>query len=145
MSHAMQGHPRWTGHVREFWQNMIHWRREQPTTPVFLPQKRHVQNEKAKRYDTSKRDLPDWEVSNMLWEKNREIAPGRMKRLGQSQHDVQLWMCLLVKVKSDVEQYCVGTWTIRSMNQGKLDVVKQEMARLNINVLGIRELKWTGI
>ena len=38
------------------------------------------------------------------------------------------------------EQYCIGTWNVRSMNQGKLDVLKQEMARLNINILGIREL-----
>ena len=37
----------------------------------------------------------------------------------------------------------MGTWNVRSMNQGKLDVVKQEMARLNINILGISELKWT--
>ena len=39
------------------------------------------------------------------------------------------------------EQYCLGTWNIRSMNQGKLEVVKQEMARVNINILGISELK----
>ena len=39
------------------------------------------------------------------------------------------------------EQYCIETWNVRSMNQGKLDVVKQEMARLNINILGISELK----
>ena len=40
------------------------------------------------------------------------------------------------------EQYCIGTWNIRSMNQGKLEVVKQEMARVNIDILGISELKW---
>ena len=43
------------------------------------------------------------------------------------------------------EQYCIGTWNVRSMNQGKLEVVKQEMARVNVNILGIRELKWTGM
>ena len=43
------------------------------------------------------------------------------------------------------EQYCIGTWNVRSMNQGKLEVVKQEMARVNINILGIRKLKWTGM
>ena len=42
------------------------------------------------------------------------------------------------------EQYCIGTWYVRSINQGKLDVVKQEMARVNIDILGISELKWTG-
>ena len=41
------------------------------------------------------------------------------------------------------EQYCIGTWNIRSMNQVKLEVVKQEMARVNIDILGISVLKWT--
>ena len=43
------------------------------------------------------------------------------------------------------EQYCIGTQNVRFMNQGKLEVVKQEMARMNINILGISELKWTGV
>ena len=43
------------------------------------------------------------------------------------------------------EQYCIGTWNVRSMNPGKLEVVKQEMSRVNIDILGIRELKWTGM
>jgi len=41
------------------------------------------------------------------------------------------------------EQYCIGTWNVRSMNQGKSEVVKQEMARVNIDILGIKELQWT--
>ena len=49
------------------------------------------------------------------------------------------------KVQCCEEQYCIGTWNVRSMNQGKLEVAKQEMARVNINILGIRELKWTGV
>ena len=49
------------------------------------------------------------------------------------------------KVQCYKEQYCIGTWNVRSMNQGKLDVVKQEMARVNINILGICELKWMGM
>ena len=43
------------------------------------------------------------------------------------------------------EQYCIRTWNVRSMNQGKLEVVKQEMARVNIDILGISELKWMGM
>ena len=43
------------------------------------------------------------------------------------------------------KQYCIGTWNVRSMNQGKLEVVKQEMARVNVEILGITELKWTGM
>ena len=42
-------------------------------------------------------------------------------------------------------QYCTGTWNVRSMNHGKLEVVKQEMARVNIDILGISERKWTGM
>ena len=41
------------------------------------------------------------------------------------------------------EQYCIGTWNVRSLNQGKLEVVKQQMARVNVDILGISELKWT--
>ena len=47
------------------------------------------------------------------------------------------------KVRCCKEQYCIGTWNVRSMNQGKLEVVKQEMARVNINILGINELRRT--
>ena len=47
------------------------------------------------------------------------------------------------KVECCEEQYCIGTWNVMSMNQGKLEVVKQEMARVNIDILGITELKWT--
>ena len=43
-------------------------------------------------------------------------------------------------VQSCKEQYCIGAWNVRSMNQGKLEVVKQEMARVNVNILGISEL-----
>ena len=45
------------------------------------------------------------------------------------------------KIQCCKEQYCIGTWNVRSMNQGKLEVVKQEMARVNVNILGIGELK----
>jgi len=61
----------------------------------------------------------------------------------QKQHSVvdvtgdgsKIWFCK--------EQYCIGTWNVRSMNQGKLEVVKQEIARVSIYILGISELKWT--
>ena len=42
------------------------------------------------------------------------------------------------------EQFCIGTWSVRSMNQGMLEMIKQEMARGNIDILGINELKWIG-
>ena len=49
------------------------------------------------------------------------------------------------KIQCCKEQYCIGTWNVRSMNQGKMEVVKQEMARVNVDILGISELKWTGM
>ena len=49
------------------------------------------------------------------------------------------------KVQCCKEQYCIGTWNVRSMSQGKLEVVKQEMARVNVDILGISKLKWTGM
>ena len=49
------------------------------------------------------------------------------------------------KVQCCKELYCLGTWNVRSMNQDKLEVVKQEMARVDVNILGISELKWTGM
>ena len=49
------------------------------------------------------------------------------------------------KVGCCEEQYCIGTWNVRSMNQGKLEVVKQEMARVNLNIPGISKLRWIGM
>ena len=63
----------------------------------------------------------------------------------QKQHPVVAGTGDGSKVRCCKEQYCIGTWNVRSMNQGKLEVVKQEMARVNVNILGLRELKWTGM
>ena len=49
------------------------------------------------------------------------------------------------KVRCRKEQYCIETWNVSSMNQGKLNVVKHEMVRINVDILGISELKWTGV
>ena len=49
------------------------------------------------------------------------------------------------KVRCCKEQYCIATWNVRSINQGKLEVVKQEMARVNIDILRTGKLKWTGM
>ena len=49
------------------------------------------------------------------------------------------------KIRCCKEQYCIGTWNVRSINQGRLEVVKQEMVRVNIDFLGISELRWTGM
>ena len=90
---------------------------------------------------------PGQKLPDMLLEKSREKAPEGMKKLSQSGNNAQVWIYLVMKVKVQCykEQYCIGTWNIRSMNQSKLEVVKQEMARVNTDILGISELKWTGM
>ena len=70
-----------------------------------------------------------------------------MNRLSQSGNNVWKHPCLDVpsgenKIWCCKEQYCIGTWNIRSINQGKLEVVKEEMARVNIDILRINEQKW---
>ena len=49
------------------------------------------------------------------------------------------------KAQCHKEQYYIGTWNVRSLNQGKLEVIKQEMARVNVDILGISKLKWIGM
>ena len=71
--------------------------------------------------------------------KNEETEPK------QKQHSVVDVTGHGSKVQCCKEQYCIGTWNVRSTNQGKLEVVKQEMARVNVDILGISELKWTGM
>ena len=73
-----------------------------------------------------------------------EIAPKYCisdSLLTMREHNPQLWKRLVVKVKSDAlkNNNCIGTWDVRSMNQGELVMIKQEMARLSIGILGISE------
>ena len=68
-----------------------------------------------------------------------EEAKSKQKQhpvVDMSDGESKVWCCK--------EQYCIGTWNVRPTNQGKLDVVKQEMTRMNIDILGISELKWMG-
>ena len=79
---------------------------------------------------------PGQKVSNMLLGNSRGqllIASERMKWLGQSKSDIQLWMCQVMKVKSNAvkNSTILETWNVRFMNQGKLEVVNQEMTRVN--------------
>ena len=77
------------------------------------------------------------------WRNNSRKNEGMEPK--QKQHPVADGTGDRSKVQCCKEQYCIGTWNIRSMNQGKLEVVKQEMTRVNINILGITELRWTGM
>ena len=83
----------------------------------------------------------------MLLEISEEVTPETFKRQSQSEKNTQERMLLVMEVKSDAvkKQHCIGTWIVWSMNQAKLEVVKQAMARVNIDILGICELKWTGM
>ena len=82
----------------------------------------------------------------MLLEISGEITPERIKRQSQSKNNSVVDVTGDgSKVRCCKEQYCIGTWNVRSMNQHKLEVVKQEMARVNVDILGISELKWTGV
>ena len=99
---------------------------------------------KRQRYMTLKDELPtnigaqyatreEWRNNsrrNDEAEPKRKQSPGVDVSGGESQ------------VRCCKEQYCIGTWNVRSMNQGKLDGVKQELARVNTGILGISELKW---
>ena len=81
----------------------------------------------------------------MLLEISGEISAERVKEPKQKQHPVVDGTGDGSKVHCSKVQYCIGTWNVRSMNQGKLEVVKQEMERMSINILGISELKRTGM
>ena len=148
MNHAIQGHARWTCHSEEFWQNAVHWRKEWQTTPELLQWEPHEQYEKANRFNTGRSALHRSEgVQYVTGEEQRAITNSYRKneevRPKQKWHSVANISGGESKVWSCKEQYCIGTWNVRSMNQGKLDKVKQEKARVNIDILGINELKWT--
>ena len=99
---------------------------------------------KGKKIEYWKMNFPGQEVPNKLLEISGEITPERVKgwttpSCGCDCDRSKVW-CYKECCK---EQYCIGTWNVRSMNQCKLEVVKQEMARVNVDILGISELKWT--
>ena len=85
----------------------------------------------------------DWQVPICYWRnnyrKNEETEPK------QKQYPVLDVTGNGSKVRCCKEQYRIETWDVKSMNQGKLEVVKQEMARVKINILGISKLKWNGM
>jgi len=77
------------------------------------------------------------------WRNNSRKNEGMEPK--QKQHSVVNGTGDRTKIRCCKEQYCIGTWNVRSMNQGKLEVVKQEMTRVKIDVLGISELRWIGM
>ena len=97
------GDPKWMGHSEEFWQNMVHSRRKLQSTPVFLPGEPQRQYEKAKSMTLEDEPHRLEGIQQATEEEQRAITNSseRMKWLGWSGNDAQLWTCLVVKVKSD--------------------------------------------
>ena len=149
MNHARQGHPRWMGHKEEFWQNMIHWRREWQTTPVFLPREPHNSMKKQKDM-TPENEPPSSEgVRYATGEEQRSITDSSRKNEVAAPKWKQRSVVDVSGGESKVrccKEYCIGTWNVRSMNQGKFEVVKQEMARVNIGILRNQwtKMDWNG-
>ena len=134
------------GHGGEFWQKVVH--REGNGKPLQYPCLENPMNSMKKQKDRTLKDELLRSVGTQYatgdqWRnnsrKNEEMEPK------QKQHPVvdvtgdgsKVWCCK--------EQYYIGTWNVRSMNQGRLEVIKQEMARVNVDTLGISRLKWTGM
>ena len=124
---------------------MVHWKREWQTTSVLLPEN-PMNSIKRQKDKTLKDELPrsvgtqyptgeKWRNNSR---KNEETEPK------EEQHPVVDVTADGSKVQCCKEQYCIGTWNVRSVNQGKLEVIKQEMARVNIDILENNELKWMG-
>ena len=88
-------------------------------------------------------------MPNILLVISGEITPDRMKDAAKvKQHPVAGGTGDRRKVRCCKEQHCIGTWNVRSMNQGKLEVVKQELARVNVDILGIENsngLEWVNL
>ena len=91
-----------------------------------------------------KEELPSWSVGAQYATGDRNSRKNEGMEPKQKQYVVVDVTGDRSKGQCCKEQYCIGTWNVRSMNQGKLEV-KQEMERVNIDILGISELKWTGM
>ena len=135
------------GHGGDIWQNMGPLEKEMANHLSILALRTLWTVWKHKKDRTLKDEFPrsigtqyaageEWRSSS---EKNEKAEPK------QKQHSVVDVTGDGSKVWSCKEQYCIGTWNGISMNQGKLEAVKKEMTRMNINILGISELKWTRI
>ena len=108
---------------------------ENPMNSMKRPKGRTLKDELPRSVGAQYATGDQWRNNSR---KNEETEPK------QKQHSVVDVTGDGSKVRCCKEQYCIGTCNVRPMNQGKLAVVKQEMASVNINILGISELRWTG-
>jgi len=109
---------------------------ENPMNSMKRQKDRTLKDELPRMVDAQYATGDQWRNTSR---KNEETKPK------QKQHPVVDVTGDGSKVQCYKEQYCIGTRNVRSMNQGKLEVIRQEMARVNIDILGISELKWTGM
>ena len=100
------------------------------------------QNDKTLK-DEVRRSVGAQYATGDQWRNNSRKNEGMEPK--QKQHPVVDGTGDRSKVRFCKDQYCIGTWSVRSINQGKLEVVKKEMTRVNIDILGISELRWTGM
>ena len=112
MNHAMQCHPRQTGRSGEFWQNVVHWRREWQTTSEFLPWESHEQYEKAKRYDTERWTPRLLSVQYATGEEQRNNSRSEQAESKWKQRPPVDVSGVKSKVRCYKEQYCIGTWKV---------------------------------
>ena len=146
LSHAEWGDSRRVGHGGEIWQNVVHWRGN--SKPLQYACLENAMNSMKRQNDRIvKEELPRLVGAQYAtgdqWRNNSKKNEG-MEPKQKQYPDVDVTGDRS-KVQCCKDQYCIGTWNVRSMNQGKLEVVKQEMVRANVNILGISELKWTGM
>ena len=125
---------------------MVHWRREWQTISVFLPldsmNRMKRQNDSILKEELT-RSVGAQYATGDHWRNNSRNNEGMEPK--QKQHPVVYVPGDRSQVRHFKEQYCIETWNVRSMNQGKLEVAKQEMARVNFDILGINKLRWTGM
>ena len=137
------------GHGGEVWQNVVHWSTgegngkqlqysclENPMNSMKRQKDRTLKDELSRSVGAQYATGDQWRNNSR---KNEEMEPK------QKQHPAVVVTGDRSKIWCCKEQYCIGTCNVRSMNQGKLEVVKQEMTRVNVDILGITKLKWTGM
>ena len=141
MSSARQDHPRLTGPSEEFGRNVVRWERE--WRPLLYRCCENLMNTwKGKKTWTPEDEPPSSE--DVQCATGRGQRKERMKQLSQSRADMVADVSGgESQVRCCEEQYCIGTWNVT--DEGRLDTVKQKMASVNIDLLGISEPKWMGM
>ena len=146
LSHALWGHPRWVGMVER--SDRMWSTGEGNGKRLQYSCLENPMNSMKRQNDRIRKEELPWSVGAQYatgdqWRNNSRKNEGMESK--QTQYPAADVTGDRSKVRWCKEQYCIGTWNVGSMNQGKLEVVKREMARVNVDILGISELKWTGM